>query len=90
MLGETIKKKRQDKGLNIRYFARMLEIPPSQLSDIEQNYVESIPYDLLKKIASILGVSFEGMLKIPLVFKEKPKFYKADFICTRESIGVFL
>jgi hypothetical protein len=43
---------------------------------------------LLKKIALLLDFSFDELLKMPLVFREKE--YKADFICTSESIGDFL
>ena len=88
MLGESIRKKRIEKALNMREFAKTLGISPSKLSDIEHNYIEAIPYDLLKRIALLLDFSFDELLKMPLVSIEKQ--YKADFICTSESIRVLL
>lgn len=53
---EFLKIKRQEKGINLRTFANMLEIAPSYLSDIEKEKRNAPTQEILEKIAILLNL----------------------------------
>ena len=64
MLGENIKLLREARKISLSKLARLADISPGYLSDIEKGNKTSPSIDVLEKLASILDV------KVELFFKE--------------------
>ena len=62
-LGAAIKEARESKGMTKEELAAMLEVPVEMIDLYEGSM--SFPYDQMKKLNSILGISFYTMLGIP-------------------------
>jgi XRE family transcriptional regulator of biofilm formation len=63
MLGDNIKKLREQKGLSINALANICNISPGYLSDLEKNNKQNPSTSMLEKISSVLGVSAQTLLK---------------------------
>lgn len=62
-LGKAIKEAREAKGMTPEQLAEQLEVPVEMISLYEGSM--SFPYEQMKKLNSILGISFYTMLGIP-------------------------
>ena len=62
-LGAAIKESRESKGMTKEQLAEMLEVPVEMVELYESSM--SFPYEQMKKLNSILGISFYTMLGIP-------------------------
>ena len=62
-LGKAIRESRESKGMTKEELAKMLEVPVEMIDLYEGSM--SFPYEQLKKLNSILGISFYTMLGIP-------------------------
>ena len=54
---EVIRKKREEKGIQMNDFARQLEISPAYWSRIERDMEKPPKDELIRKAAEILGIS---------------------------------
>jgi len=62
-IGENIKKLRTKQGLSQDDLARKAELKYSTLAKIEGDFVKKPGVQLMAKIANVLGVSIEDLLK---------------------------
>ncbi|RDW15655.1 helix-turn-helix domain-containing protein [Oceanobacillus chungangensis] len=63
MIGEKIKKLRQDKKLSISELAERAGVAKSYLSSIERNLQSNPSIQFIEKISSVLGVSVNDLIK---------------------------
>ncbi|EHN15808.1 helix-turn-helix domain-containing protein [Clostridium sporogenes] len=63
MLGDNIKKFRIEKGLSLNKLAKMCDISPSYLSDLENNKSYNPSTEKLNKLAEQLNVRIEDFYK---------------------------
>ncbi|AXI10030.1 transcriptional regulator [Oceanobacillus zhaokaii] len=62
MIGEKIKKLRQDKKLSISELAERAGVAKSYLSSIERNLQSNPSIQFIEKISSVLGVSVNDLI----------------------------
>lgn len=62
-LGKKIKNYRKDKNITTSHFAKTLNISAGHLSNIENGTYDIFRLELLFKIASKLGITFEELLQ---------------------------
>ncbi len=62
--GSFIRSKREEKNINLRKLASLLEIAPAYMSDIEKSHRYPPDRDKLDKIADILELSVEDKNKM--------------------------
>ena len=62
-IGENIKKLRTKQGLSQDDLARKAELKYSTLAKIEGDFVKKPGVQLMAKVAKVLGVSIEDLLK---------------------------
>ena len=55
--GEYLRQKRLEKNMKAKTFAELLEISPAYLSSLENGSRQPPSYELLEKMAAILGLS---------------------------------
>ena len=63
MLGDNIRKFRKEKGLTLNNLAKMCNMAPSYLSDLENNKSINPSNEKLNKLSEILGVKIEDFYK---------------------------
>ena len=59
--GEYLRQKRLEKNLKAKTFAELLNISPAYLSSLENGSRQPPSYELLEKIAAILGLSTDEL-----------------------------
>ncbi|UOE95599.1 helix-turn-helix domain-containing protein [Alkalihalobacillus sp. LMS39] len=62
MIGEQVKKYRQEKGMSLSELAETAGVAKSYLSSIERNIQSNPSIQFLEKISKVLGVSVETLL----------------------------
>ncbi|WP_077328071.1 helix-turn-helix domain-containing protein [Virgibacillus siamensis] len=63
MIGETIKKLRQDKKMSISELADKADVAKSYLSSIERNLQSNPSIQFIEKISTVLGVSVNELIR---------------------------
>lgn len=61
MLGENIKKLRELRGLSINALAKLCNVSPGYISDLEKNKKQNPSTDLLERIAIALAVNVQDL-----------------------------
>ena len=63
MIGENIKKLREQKSISINALARECNMSPGYLSDLEKGKKDNPSVETLEKIASNLGITAQQLFK---------------------------
>lgn len=62
--GERVRRRRTEKQITLRNFAKMIGVSPTYVSQIERNEFDPPPENRIKEIANILDEDFDEMLAL--------------------------
>lgn len=92
IFGQLLRRTREERGLTLRQFSKILRVSPSYISDIELGHRRTPSIEKLKCIADILNCDLDEMIwtrtvdngKVTLAFKPEPST-KAELALLLES-----
>ncbi|RKQ33496.1 helix-turn-helix domain-containing protein [Oceanobacillus halophilus] len=88
MIGEKIQKIRKSKGLTLSECAERANISKSYLSNIERNLNQNPSIQIIEKIAAVLGVEVNTLIKRESLLEQTPETEWLEFVKDLKKSGI--